>query len=182
MVNKGTKMFKLVLVVILTVSFTVSLVSCDIYEEKIQFVVYNDGKSQISTFNESISEQGCNLEGNFSFVTHGWLGSNSPWIPDLISNLSYQRNGCIIFMNYSYFGDRENYFEVVSFFRPISELVTRKLKQLRDEGASSDKMFMFGFSLGGRIVIEAAIDFGKRLINQIDSKVNFLKGSFDNLE
>lgn len=166
-------MLKAIQVCLLIVSFSVSLVSCDVYEDKIQFVLYNDGQPRISTFNKSFAEEGCRLDGNISIVTHGWLGSNSPWIPDLINNLSYHRKGCVIFMNYSYFGDRENYFEVISFFEPISKLMKRKIQQLSDEGADSDKIFMFGFSFGGRIVIEAALNFGENVIGQIDSKLNF---------
>lgn len=156
---------------VLFVASSIALSNCDIYEDNVEFVLYNDSGSQISTFDTSFSEQGCNLDGNFSFVTHGWLGSNSPWIRDLVSNLSYYRNGCVIFMNYSYFGDRENYIEVITFFSPISELVTRKLQQMVDEGAFPDNIFMFGFSFGGRLVIEAALNFGEDLIGQIDSKV-----------
>lgn len=166
-------MFK-VLCTFLIATVSICHVSCDIYEDNVKFVLYNDRDSQISSFELPLSEQGCNPSANFSFVTHGWLGSNSPWILELISNLGYHRGGCVIFMNYSYFGDRENYIEVISFFEPISNLMTRKLQQISDEGADSDKIFMFGFSLGGRIVIEAALNFGGGLIGQIDSKVVIL--------
>lgn len=146
------------------------LAICDIYDDNIEFIVYNGDQSFTSTFNKSFSQQGCRVAGNFSVVIHGWHGSQSAWIPDLISNLSFYRGGCVIFMNYSYFSDRDNYFEVITHFKPISELVARKLRQLSFEGVRSDAMFMFGFSFGGRIVIEAAMLYGPKRISQIDSK------------
>lgn len=150
-----------------------ALVSCDEYEDKILFTVYKGNESFTSTFNKSLAQQGCDKNGNFSFLTHGWMGSKTSWIPDLIGNLSVYRQGCVMFMNYSYFSDRPNYFEVITHFKNISNLVTRKLRAARDEGFSSDNMFLFGFSLGGRIVIEAALNYGPKRIAQIDSKKQF---------
>lgn len=74
-------------------------------------------------------------------------------------------------MNYSYFSDRINYAEVRTHFRPISDLMTSKLNQLDNDGVRGDQIFMFGFSLGGRIVIEAALSFGYQLIGNIDGLV-----------
>lgn len=144
--------------------------SCDEYEGNITFTVYNGGASFISTFDKPLSVQGCNTNGNFSFMTHGWVGSKSPWILDLVSNLTLHRKGCVIFMNYSHYSDNDNYFEVIRHFEPISKLVTRKLHQLEADGVSDENIFMFGFSFGGRIVIEAALNFGKNRIPFIDSK------------
>ena len=151
--------------------FFFHLTTCEDLESKIQFVLHNNGRKSISTFNKSISEQGCDAKGKFAIFTHGWMGSKTPWIYDMISNLTVYRSGCIIFMNYSYYSDRINYFESLSFFRNISRLVTRKLKQFRDDGVKGDQIYMFGYSLGARIVIDAAINFGKNQIGQIDCKV-----------
>lgn len=164
----------------LLVFASIAFASCDEVEEKIKFELFNGGPKQVTTFNTSFAQQGCDMTGNFSFVTHGWHGSSTSWILDLISNLTFYRQGCVVFMNYSYYSDRDNYFEVISYFKQISKLVTRKLIQIRDEGASSDKMFLFGFSFGGRIVIEAALNYGPKRIGQIDSKhVTVESRSFD---
>lgn len=145
---------------------------CEDVEPNIQFVLYNNGRSSVSTFKNSITEQGCDPNQNFSIVTHGWLGSTAAWIPDLIGNLSAVRQGCVIFMNYSYYSDRLNYFDTISYFEPISKLMTKKLVQLRDGGADNDKIFMFGFSFGGRIVIEAALNYGTNLVGLIHCKIS----------
>ena len=75
----------------------------DEYEDNVKFVLYNNGQKSISRFNETISEQGCDVNGKFSLIIHGWMGSDSPWILDLVSNLTQYRTGCIIFMNYSHY-------------------------------------------------------------------------------
>lgn len=161
-------MLKVTSLLVLKILF-VSSVTCDEYEDKIKFVLFNNGNSSVSTFNTSMSQQGCDMNGNFSIVTHGWLGSSSPWIRDLINNLSQYRHGCIVFMNYSYYSDRGNYLEVITHFIPISNLLARKMRQINDNGASSDNIFMFGHSFGGRIVVEAGLLFGLDRIGQIDS-------------
>lgn len=145
-------------------------VFCDEYEDNVQFVLFNQGKSSMSTFNNSLNQLGCTETCNFSFITHGWMGSSSRWIPDLVKNLATYRQGCIIFMNYSHYSDNPNYFELKSHFQPLANLVTRKLRQIRDDGISSDCMFIFGFSFGGRLAIQAALQYGPGEISMIDSK------------
>lgn len=73
-------------------------------------------------------------------------------------------------MNYTHYSDTPNYLDLKRHFRPLTKLVTRKLRQVRDDGISSDCMFLFGFSFGGRLVIEAAMQYGPGKINAIDSK------------
>jgi predicted alpha/beta-fold hydrolase len=165
------KYFILSLLIILTHS---RVIFADEYEDNIEFIVFNNatGTSFVSTFNKSLSDDGCNVKGKFAFFTHGWMGSSNSWINGLMRNLSFYRGGCIIFMNYSHFSDDINYFKLISHFKPISQLVARKLNQLRLDGVSSDNIYMFGFSFGGRIVIEAALIYGPKEISSIDSKLN----------
>jgi hypothetical protein len=145
-------------------------VSCDEYEDNVQFTLHNKGKSSISTFSESLEQLGCTETCNFSFITHGWMGSNAAWIPDLISNLTFHRKGCVVFMNYTYYSDTPNYLDLKRHFKPLASLVTRKLRQVRDGGITSDCMFLFGFSFGGRLVIESAMNYGRGEISMIDSE------------
>lgn len=150
-------------------------VGCDEYETNVKFVLFNKGHSSMSSFNRSIAEEGCDVGGNFSIILHGWMGSSGQWIPDLVGNLTQQRAGCVIFMNFSRYSDKLNYFEVIQHFQPLAQLLTRKLRQLSVDGASSDKMFIFGFSFGGRIAVEAALNFGPKRIAQIDSENRFFR-------
>ena len=146
-------------------------------ENLVSFNVFHGNKTFSSFFNESLVDRGCETAGNFSFVVHGWYGSgyDSEWIPDLIANLQEFRGGCIIFMNYSFYSDRLNYLESISFFKPVSSVLLKKLWQMENEGISGDSIFMFGFSFGGRIVIEAAVNFGKQKIDKIDSELRNIK-------
>ena len=143
-------------------------------ENLINFNVFHDNETFSSFFNESLVGRGCEAAGNFSIVVHGWYGSgyDSEWIPDLIANLQEFRGGCVIFMNYSFYSDRLNYLESISFFKPVSNVLLKKLWQMENEGISGDSIFMFGFSFGGRIVIDAAVNFGKQKIHRIDSELS----------
>lgn len=164
------EMFQLVFVIFTTF---LSLVASEKHEDHITFTVHHLNSSFISTFNEPLSDQGCDVTGNFSFIVHGWIGSNAPWISTLIDNLKFFRSGCVVFMNYSRYSDLPNYFESISHFKPVSNVLLKKLIQLDSEGVSGDSIFMFGFSYGGRIVIEAGANFGPQKINQIDSEFLF---------
>ena len=155
------------------VVFLMQLAVCKSLESKVEFVIYNNGRTSISTFNTSISEQGCDVQGKFAIFTHGWIGSSNIWIYDMLSNLTHYRSGCVIFMNYSYYSDRDNYLECVSLYKIVSRVLTRKLKQLRDGGVKADQIYMFGYSLGARVVIEAALNFGINQVGQIDRKLKF---------
>lgn len=165
------KYLELHLILVLILS---ACIFCKEYEDKIKFDLFNGGPMQVTTFNKSLADQGCNMTGNFSLFAHGWQGSYSPWIIDMINNLTFYRPGCVVFMNYSYFSDRYNYFELLSFFKKISYVMTKKLRQISDEGVSGDQIFMFGFSFGARVVIEAALNFGIKKVAQIDGK-HFIK-------
>ena len=43
-----------------------------------------------------------------------------------------------------------------------------KLRQLNELGVSDDDLFMYGFSFGARLVIDAGVNFGANRIKQID--------------
>jgi hypothetical protein len=167
-------MIKFLIISLLTFS-SINCAFNDDYEEymrKIKFTVFNNdtGESFESTFDESLSSQGCNVEGKFAVFTHGWMGSASRWIDQLSGSLGLHRGGCVIFMNYSHYGDIADYFRLVSRFDNISRVMTQKLNQLRDEGVSPQNIYMFGFSFGGRLVIESGIQFGESEISSIDGK------------
>lgn len=82
----------------------------------------------------------------------------------------------MIYMNWGNYSDDVNYDLIaLSYWPKVSDVLTRRLKQLETEGVSPDNIFMYGHSLGGRMVIDAAIQFGKGKIAQIDSKSNWLE-------
>lgn len=146
------------------------------YEKNIKFILFNNDTQETTetTFDEPLSSLDCNIDGKFAIFTHGWMGSSANWIEPFNGNLSIYRGGCIIFMNYSHYSDDIDYFRLVSRFENISRVMVKKLNQLRDEGVASNNIYMFGFSFGGRLVIESGIQFGKSEISSIDGLSNFL--------
>lgn len=102
-------------------------------------------------------------------MTHGWDDSKT-WVPLTIEMLLKYRGGCVIFLNYSSCVDDDNYILTLNRWPSVSAVVTKKLISMEKEGILPENIFMYGFSLGARIVIDAAINFGKQKIGLIDSK------------
>lgn len=73
-------------------------------------------------------------------------------------------------MNYSSCVDNKNYVVTLTQWKSLSAMVTKKLNTMEKEGILPDNIFMYGFSLGARIVIDAAINFGKQKIGMIDGR------------
>lgn len=86
----------------------------------------------------------------------------------MIGNLTEVRGGCIIFIDYSYYGKDPNFLALLWHFDSISSVVTKLLKNIEKEGFSPDNWFMFGQSYGARLVIDAAANFGYQKVKEID--------------
>lgn len=79
----------------------------------------------------------------------------------------------MIFLNWGIISDDINYDLIVLFeWQKVSEVLLGRLQQLAREGVSTENIFMYGHSLGGRLVIDAGIKFGRRRIRQIDGNDN----------
>lgn len=125
-----------------------------------------------ATLNESLSVQGCNPNGSFAIVVHGWLeGWRTEWVQDLVSNLTVYRGGCIIVMDYSNFSTNANYFALVPQFNDISDVLLRFLEKLDEEEFDFEANgYMFGFSYGAHLAIHTARRFGAKRFKEIDGK------------
>ncbi|CAO1409365.1 unnamed protein product [Diamesa serratosioi] len=159
--------------VVVIISFTA--VNCQvtqpINDESITFrVLPSTGDSFNLTSNVILADKGCNPREKFAIIVHGWLESyaKTEWVPDLIGNLTLERGGCIIFMDYSNFSINPDYFYLVTQFPNISNVLLTKLNQLKEQGFDPDKGYMFGFSYGAHLIIDAATKFGQNLIKDID--------------
>lgn len=101
----------------------------------------------------------------------------------MIAKFSQYRGGCVIFMNWGFYSDNLNYFRIkYSYFGGVSSALLRRLQDLESEGFHADNMFLYGHSLGARLVLEVGINFDGRIpridglshrINQIDHKFKF---------
>ena len=124
-----------------------------------------------STFDQSLSGRGCDKNDKIAFVVHGWREDiNASWVTDLIRNLTIYRGGCIMFVDYSFYAMIPFYRIFYNHFPYISNVILNKLKQLEEEGFNPNNMYMFGYSFGARLVIDAAAEFGHQRINQIDGE------------
>ena len=61
-----------------------------------------------------------------------------------------------------------DYFTLLSQFDNISTVLTEKLVELEGQGYNPSNGFMFGFSFGAQLVLEAGRRFGYRKLEEID--------------
>lgn len=71
-------------------------------------------------------------------------------------------------MDYSTFSMNSNYYLLVRDFNGIATVLTKKLIDFQSISFDPNNMFLFGFSFGGQLVLEAGRRSGKRMIKQID--------------
>lgn len=96
---------------------------------------------------------------------------DSYWVSDMIKNFLKYRGGCVIFMDYSYYSYKQNlnnYFGLVKKFHFISDILLQKLIQMEANGFKANNGFMFGFSFGAQLVLDAARRFGIQKIPEIN--------------
>lgn len=124
------------------------------------------GDAQTTTFNRNLTSHGCKADGNYAIVVHGWQESiRTPWVSDLIRNLTFHRGGCVIFMDYSRHAFVFDYFRLVRQFDNLVAVLLKKVKQI----GNYDRLFMFGFSFGSRLCFEVGAQLGHQKIDRIDA-------------
>lgn len=106
-----------------------------------------------------------------SIVIHGWRESynSTEWVPNLISNITDVRGGCVLFMDYSKYSIGD-YGLLVSYFKFIRDALVNQLTLLEKYEYRPDRTYMFGFSYGAHLAMEAAFRYGPRRISRVDGK------------
>lgn len=126
---------------------------------------------------QNLSDFGC-AKDKFSIVVHGWLETcEREWIPVLRENLKASGRKCFICFDYSHYGKNLNYFGLANQFWDIKGILVGTLRLMDQEGFKFEDGFMFGFSFGGHLALESAIDLGEKRFKMIDSKF-FIKLRF----
>lgn len=77
-------------------------------------------------------------------------------------------------MDYHPYSNNRDYFQLVRVFEPLSQLLTVWIRKFAYVGFKPVNGFMFGFSFGGRLVLDAAQRFGVQKIGAIDSNYDVL--------
>ncbi|CRL05724.1 CLUMA_CG018754, isoform A, partial [Clunio marinus] len=122
-----------------------------------------------SLLDNELIQSGCNSSEKYAIVVHGWLESiDTDWVHVLIDNLQRFRGGCIIFMDYSNHSIAQDYFDLVRKFNPLTQVLLDKLNHLETQGFNPDNLFMYGFSFGAQLVINAGVQYGFNKIAEID--------------
>lgn len=122
----------------------------------------------------NLSSYGCDIDGNFAILAHGY-GDFALWVPDMVQKFLQYRGGCVIYLNYSKCIDMSNYIVTLTRWQSVSALVTKKLNDMEDEEIDPNNILLYGFSIGARIVIDGAINFGPQKVGLIDGKVLSLR-------
>lgn len=74
-------------------------------------------------------------------------------------------------MDYSNHSIVQEYFVLVSKFEELSRVLVEKLHQLEAQGFNPDNLFMYGFSFGAQLAINAGNIYGENRIAEIDGKI-----------
>lgn len=126
----------------------------------------------MSSLDNNLTQAGCNSSEKYAIIVHGWLESiATDWVLQLVENLKLYRGGCIIVMDYSNHSIVQDYFTLVRKFNELSLVLVDKLYQLESDGFSPDNCFLYGFSFGAQLVINAGNLYGEQRIAEIDGNV-----------
>jgi len=162
-----SKALQFILLVTLVVACKSASNSSNEFERNIKFYALNytsfGWELDDSDFNSTI--RGCDPNGNLSMIVHGWTENlSTTWIKMVASNLRRHRGGCIYCMDYSVYSKNPNYGTLVSKFENISAVLSKKLIQI----GNYEREFIFGFSFGARVAVDAALKVGKQAIGRMD--------------
>uniref|UniRef100_A0A1B0CRY6 Lipase domain-containing protein n=1 Tax=Lutzomyia longipalpis TaxID=7200 RepID=A0A1B0CRY6_LUTLO len=143
------------------------------YAKNIHFKYYDSDNQLVSIANLLMEEASgfsmCNPDEKFAIIVHGWKEScETEWVPWMISNLTVFRGGCIICMDYGGYASADRYLRLFRQFDPITEILAGKLRPMEAMGFNLGQGFIFGFSYGGHVAVEASKRVGVRRLEAID--------------
>lgn len=132
---------------------------------------FNSFSSSVWNVGATLSSYGCSNRGKFTFIAHGWGGVNS-WVPAMVRKFLEYRGGCVIYFNFSECVDMSNYLISLQLWPSASAVITKKLHDMENEQIHPENIYMYGFSLGGRIIVDGAINYGTKKVGAIDGENN----------
>ncbi|XP_065086366.1 uncharacterized protein LOC135708296 [Ochlerotatus camptorhynchus] len=144
-----------------------------IFEQHVIFRIYHGNNLTKTTTVRStplLADTECSTTEKFAIIVHGWHENcyETFWVKDLEKNLYIYRGGCVICMDYSTFSSGA-YTYLFRRFDEISSVLLKFVRILQYEGMLFDKLFMFGFSFGGQLVLDVGNQVGFNAIEAIDT-------------
>nr|XP_029724662.1 uncharacterized protein LOC115264794 [Aedes albopictus] len=144
-----------------------------IFEQHVIFRFYHGNNlTKTTTLRNTplLSNTECSVSSKFAIIVHGWHENcyETFWVKDLQRNLDTYRGGCVICMDYSTFSSN-GYPYLFRRFDEISSVLLKFVRILQYEGVQFDKLFMFGFSFGGQLVLDVGNQVGFNAIEAIDT-------------
>lgn len=85
-------------------------------------------------------------------------------------DLATYRGGCITCLDYSAYSKLPSYTNLFQKFENIVKYFVKRLRSLIIQGYLPERTFMFGFSYGARICIEAGKRMGDQIYEAMDRK------------
>ncbi|XP_055589193.1 uncharacterized protein LOC129741478 [Uranotaenia lowii] len=142
--------------------------------DTVQFFIFDsqqNGLIPVSTDDGVFNQNGCNPKNNFTVVVHGWKESaKKAWVLPMLANFSSHRGGCVLFMQYGRASDADSYFSVMMpNFERLSNMLVQFLRRLLSLGFASENGFLFGFSFGGQMVLDAGRKLGNQKLARVDA-------------
>lgn len=114
----------------------------------------------------------CPNTGSIAWVVHGFQDPNSNWGDRLCKQYLKYRQGCCIYMNWGYYALNMNYYGITLMtFNGVADSFLRRLRDLETDNFIPALWILYGHSLGGRLVIEAGVNFGTGKIANVEGKV-----------
>ncbi|XP_055596011.1 uncharacterized protein LOC129746398 [Uranotaenia lowii] len=144
-----------------------------LFEQNVIFRFYHNGnktKTTALSAGSLLSGTDCSTTEKFAIIAHGWHENcyETFWVKDLQDNLNVYRGGCIICMDYSTFASN-GYTYLFRRFNDLSAVLLKFIRTLQYEGVSLDNLYMFGFSFGAQLALDAGNQVGFNLIEAIDT-------------
>ncbi|XP_058454946.1 pancreatic lipase-related protein 2-like [Malaya genurostris] len=139
----------------------------------VRFTLFNREQQEWITLSSNDSDfdaNGCNPKEPFAVIVHGWReGTYTEWINDMKNNLTTYRRGCVMFMSYANDNRKLDYFgELVPYFKYLANELYTHLRRLESIGFDPATGYMFGFSFGAHLAIEAGRRLGLKKLERLD--------------
>lgn len=184
--RRNFEMFLKLLFATFLLSLTLAAVKADSYDDSVIYTVHKGGKlvlhsvtfllcesnmicnllklfrstSFVWELGTNLTSNGCDKDGNISFVIHGLADSQAIWAPPLMDLLLQYRNGCAIFVDWGAYADNILKIRQIEevYWTNVAMTLVRRVQALGVEGVLPSQLYLYGHSIGARIAAYVGIE------------------------